>query len=523
MSKLKNKTTVLLILTIVLTGAPSAESRTQDFYKCVDRVGGEWNYGRAPYACNANQFGDDRTVQNDYGVAVFDDKSSIGRERERYVQEMQAIIRDSAIYYLKKRKPNVSSTELKYWTLAVMATASHESYASHYRRATDGDLKMMRGDVGHGHGLMQVDDRSHFNAIQLGIGWNLASHLAYAMDIYYDAWQKAPGKSCVGKETNYELRARAAWSAYNGGPAQICRFTNPNSSWARNDQGFYAAFKNKPWLPYISSELVQSSINMPCLMEKKENCSSPVDPSLPSVVTGVLYSAPGGAYCTVVGKAFNCVNEFRDSICLHALTQFSGSAVVALTTQQFASLGKVSLDRHNLCAQYEKSLIPVGSYLRLQKSINIRETPGGNLLSVGEVGEVAEVLDFEIRNFPANDRYYKVRVQGVEGYVYAGNSSDATSWASLSNQTAFENGLIADVNDTVRILNSVGINMRLTPGGTLITRIPLNTRVVVWNRVIQGQNNEVYYKVSYGGRSGYIYAGRLLPTNTLSDWTERVK
>src|SRR5690606_23104670 len=142
---------------------------------------------------------------------------------DRYMREMHAIIRDAAIYYLKKRKPNVSNQELDAWVTAILTITAQESYTSHYRKATNGKLKMMRGDVGHGHGLMQVDDRAHFNAIKQGLGWNLMTHMAYALDIYYSAWQKAPSKSCVGRETNYEARTRAAWSAYNGGSGSICR------------------------------------------------------------------------------------------------------------------------------------------------------------------------------------------------------------------------------------------------------------------------------------------------------------
>src|SRR6185503_16455432 len=103
----------------------------------------------------------------------------------------------AAIYYIKKRRPTVSTTESNWWVTAVLATASHESYWSHYRKASDAKIKLMRGDVGHGHGMMQIDDRTHFPAVENGTAWNLIGNLIYAMDILYPSWVKAPSQSCV--------------------------------------------------------------------------------------------------------------------------------------------------------------------------------------------------------------------------------------------------------------------------------------------------------------------------------------
>ena len=218
---------------------------TADYYRCTNVEGGEWNYGRTPQVCSANVFGEDRVVEANFDPVVFDDVLNRTSERSRYMNELHAMIRDASIYYIKKRKPAVSQDEITWWTLGIMTTASQESYWSHYRQTSDRRLKMMRGDVGHGHGMMQVDDRAHFNASQQGIGWNLASNMAYAMDIYFAAWERAPSQSCVGSATNYTARIRASWAAYNGGPSRLCRWTNPNDAWARNDQGFYDQLTNK--------------------------------------------------------------------------------------------------------------------------------------------------------------------------------------------------------------------------------------------------------------------------------------
>lgn len=46
---------------------------------------------------------------------------------------------------------------------------------------------------------------------------------------------------------NYQAIVQGSWSAYNGGPAQICRFTkmdDPNNDYAGHDKGFLASIKN---------------------------------------------------------------------------------------------------------------------------------------------------------------------------------------------------------------------------------------------------------------------------------------
>ena len=41
-----------------------------------------------------------------------------------------------------------------------------------------------------------------------------------------------------GGAVNYQNLIRGSWSAYNGGPSQFCRFTNPNDPHAGKDKGF---------------------------------------------------------------------------------------------------------------------------------------------------------------------------------------------------------------------------------------------------------------------------------------------
>lgn len=495
-----------------------AFAATADYYKCNNREGGEWNFGRAPNVCAANPFGPDSTIFSTYPELIFLDSASRTAERTRYVTEVSASIRDAAEYYMKKRKPAVSAAELAQWKFAIQLVAAHESRLSHYRKTSDTRLKMMRGDVGHGHGLMQIDDRAHFNPVNTGIAWNLITNLTYAMDIYYAQWERAPSQSCVGSATNWKARIRAAWAGYNGGPGSICRFTNANSAWAENDQNFLSMYNNQSWKTYLTNASLPSSINAACLIEKKENCGTPGHQD--TFVNGKLYQLPDASTCAYLGGKLQCVTEYRDALCLKAL----GTVDVATVTTLANNGGKtvVKNDRHSLCEKYDATLIPVASYLKTHTNINMRATPGGTLLATVPLQTTLQVTDFEVRTAGINDRYYQVTYNNQKGYLYAGDLSDHVSWATETTAPVTLPSTLARVGEKVYVNNPAGINMRTAPGGALIRLIPSKSTHTVLEYKIQGTDNEVYYKIKYGSSTGYIYSGTLLPQNTMSLWTKRI-
>jgi hypothetical protein len=495
-----------------------------DYYKCSNREGGEWNYGRAPNVCTANAFGDDKVILGDYPDLIFNDKATRTSERARFTQQTYAAIRDAAQYYIRQRKPNVSAQELSEWTLAIELVAAHESRMSHYRKTADARLKLMRGDVGHGHGLMQIDDRAHFDAVNKGLAWNFITNLTYAMDIFYQQWERAPSQSCVGSSTNWSARIRAAWAAYNGGAGSICRWTNPKSKWAQNDANFLAIYNSRSWKSYVADESAPASIDAACLIENRENCPAPGDePQTPVVGAGKLYRLPDQSACALFGGSLHCVEETRDAICLNALGEVDTGKVYPLDANTAATYPLAKEDRHALCAKYDPTLIGVGAYLQIQTPINVRATPGGNIIAVTHEREVYEVLDFEIRNRPTNDRYYQILIGGRRGYIYAGDAVDHNGWAVPAANPSPWPSTVARVGQKIRIVTRSGINMRQAPGGKLILAIAKGSVLTVQGVKMQGDANEVYYQVSYGGHTGYIYSGVLLPKSTVPLWTEIVE
>lgn len=514
-------TVTLLLLSLLSTPASAA---TADWYKCVGKTtSNEWNFGRVYYGCNASEFGSDSVVKESYGPVIFGDGKARDTERKRYMEELHAVVRDAAAYYIKKRKPSVSSAEVEAFQLAILTTAAQESYWTHYRLFTDNKYKMMRGDVGHGHGLMQVDDRHHFPAISQGLGWNLLGHMAYAMDIYYAQWERAPAQSCVGSATNFEARIRSAWSAYNGGPGKICRWTNPNDTWARNDEGFYSHLKGQRWKPLAGNLSKAASINVPCLIEKRENCPPPGDPVQPTLVENVLYRTAAGTPCVFRAGRLSCVAEFRDHVCLRAVSAFTSVTPVVVTDAAIAGIVRENLDRHATCGAFAAGLLKVGQMAEARLNVNLRATPGGGLVGVFNKGEVAEVLDFEVRDLAQKDRYYKIRVGALEGYVFAGSASDFGNWIVASTLPGPIPTVIARVGEKVQIVNAAGINLRRTAGGVLVGNIPKGVQVTVEEFVVAGTDNKVYYRVTYKNVVGYIYTGMLSPAESVSTWTKRIQ
>jgi hypothetical protein len=237
------------------TGSESTEVRPSDWWNCPERLGGSWTFGRAPYGCDVEEFGSAEVVRASFGPQVFDDDQPRDDERIRYMAELHSFLALGAAEYLRSRRPDAGEDEVAAWQHAIYATANQESFWTHYREATTGDrrlLTMLRGDHGHGHGLMQVDDRWHTGAIALGVGWRLDENFIYALDIYFDGWQRAADAWCVSSPVDWKARARAAYSAYNGGPAQICRWTDPTQRWAQNDAGYEDKYDRQLWLNYVA-------------------------------------------------------------------------------------------------------------------------------------------------------------------------------------------------------------------------------------------------------------------------------
>jgi hypothetical protein len=453
---MKPKALMPIALGLLLNLPAQAQNATPDDWRCTNRVGGEWLYGRGPYGCDASAFGPDSFVRESYAALIFNDAAERTKERRRYMQALYAVLRDASNRYIKARKPDVSEAERAAFERASFAVAHQETYWSHYRDASDNRLKMMRGDAGHGHGLMQVDDRYHYQAALDGKGWNLLVNYSYSMDEYFAAWERAPSQTCLqGSDNTWRNRARAAYSAYNGGPSKICRWTNPNDVWARNDKGFEDKWDGQAYANYVDDKNAVAKVAVACLMDGGTSCPPPgaPPPGEPSASwPGKLLRISDGSACVFSNNSLQCVSALRDAACLVAATGFDGTIAIDVPIAQTTGFARSVHNRHPLCRKATGSLQTVASSAMPPSGLTLRSTRSGD-------------------------------------------------------------------EDWLKVVLPRGVNLRATPGGLQVGTLPQNTLVNIKELHTRGATQEQHYRVEHNGLQGWIYSGSLLPSNSSTRWT----
>lgn len=262
---------LIFIFCFLYTHSSSSQERINSDLSCYNRIGGNWKFGSAPEACNVSPLLPKNYIQLEYTPVILNESNpNLMENRKKFMSEMYPLLRDVSTYYIKRRKPNVTQAEINGFTDGVLTLAHQESVWSHYR-LSGSIIRYMRGDNLHGHGLMQVDDRAHTKVLKKGRGADLVYNILYGLDIYYSAWEKATKSGCLKSSTNYRDRARAAWSAYNGGAGSICRWSQNTSA---GDQQYYQKFKKREWLSFIANTNASTKLNVLCLVEGKRPCSN---------------------------------------------------------------------------------------------------------------------------------------------------------------------------------------------------------------------------------------------------------
>lgn len=275
---MKNLNKALLGLFALQAGVAVAVTDTEDYYKCENKVSGTpWDYGTIPSWCDASSFGDAAQIKADFYEITFNANEVEETERDRYMQQMFPVLRDAAEYYFDTRLPGASMTEKSAWVHAVMSTASVETKWSQYRDALDGHIKMIRGDLGHGHGMMQIDDRWHFTAIEEGKGVNIFENITYAFDILYNGWKYSVAQDCVSDASDWEARSRSAYSAYNGGPNDWCRWNDQPGEYVQ-DTNFIAHYGARAWEDHVADKNAKAALDASCYMEEGSACSDSEPP-----------------------------------------------------------------------------------------------------------------------------------------------------------------------------------------------------------------------------------------------------
>ena len=85
---------IVLVAAILFTFVAESKNNTPKDYKCYNKVGGEWKYGRGPNGCDVAPFQNPSFVAREFKDVIFDDNVNWDTERERYMQELFALVRD---------------------------------------------------------------------------------------------------------------------------------------------------------------------------------------------------------------------------------------------------------------------------------------------------------------------------------------------------------------------------------------------------------------------------------------------
>ncbi len=549
MEKLKSPLAVFVIIFSCLFHLPfnlggqfaqAQKVNTADFWMCQSRQGGSWTVGRAANICLVSPFQKPAEVKSYWSQVTYDDSkyssSSTAKKREntRYSNEMNGLMTGIATKYLKKRLPAASDEETTAWADAILAVSYHESIWTHYRKGTDGQMRMLRGDFGHGHGLMQVDDRWHFSYVKGGGAARLQDNIIYGLDLFYSLWTKAGRASCVGGAGNYLARTRATYSMYNGGEGSVCRWKNTSHRWYKNDRNFWDHYKIKGWKKHLTNANT-FDYNFSCLVQDGglQCFDSTVSPLPPVVVPTPPVGTPSDGFnlsvenlyevksknlsCTWNNSFLSCLPSNLGTQCLVDLFGIdSDKKLIDLESETDKDVATRMINPETKC--FPSGEVTIGDFILTQANINLRKTPGGERITTVSENSTYQVLDI-YRNERTKILYYLISSSNGTGYIYTGNENNKSRYTkkSYSNSAKL---FIANQDDIIEVSAASGINMRSTPGGSLQLTVPGSERLVVLSRVFRGEDKHVYYRVEYKGEKGFIYSGRLAPTPNVTNWTK---
>lgn len=494
---------------------------TEDYYLCANDVGGQWGaFGRIPRGCDVDPFGNPEFVTRTMSPLIFDDNQAFDSETTKYMDNLHASLMESASYYFSVRKPSASEEEITAWKQAIATVATVESYWSHYRHASDQRLKMIRGDSGHGHGMMQIDDRWHFVEIEDGVGWQLFENILYSFEIFYSAWEDAVVSNCVDSASNWRDRSRSAYSAYNGGPDDICRWNNEPGQWVQ-DSNYLDHYNQRQWFDVLSEPEATSQVDVICFLEGEEDCIPLIDNSPQADWYYQLLGLSNGHHCLFDGKSLHCVAQALDVVCLNVLLNtVSRNEVLMIGSNESDSFEQTFYERH-VCLENVNETFKVADTIESVIAINIRSTAGGADTGIDSVaGKSYQVLDLVVTGSHSQHRYYKVKQDQTIGYIYAGSKEDYYEWVVLGDHDNLDEIMVPVVNDEVKVLATNGLSLRQEPDSDseLLNTITTNTELTVLDTRVIGSDNSIYIRLSVNGVEGWAYIGHLLPESTVSDW-----
>lgn len=436
-----------VVISFVSVSSAQAEGKSADKSFVCNNPDVRGGWGALKLGCDADQFGDVERIQSIYPMLVFDRRNPDPAHLAEYLTNMNAIIRKVAHDYYLQRIPDAKPKTLEAFMRATVAMGAHESMMSHYRISADGNYKLMTGDHLVSHGVMQVNQNYHSNK-DYDTSFDLVGNVVGGLDEYFLAWNNALKQQCFWQsngakpslETMLENRARSAYSAYNGGPSRLCRYTNTTSRFKEHDEDFRKNYHDQPVLKFITDQNRPSPVNTACILNGDDLCAM-AKPARDHYVKSRPLVFPDGKTClTSDGTTYTCATDMRVFSCLAKIDpKVLDHDPVKLPKIPSNAKVRIVQDREPLCMKAVKGLIKVGSTIVLNKEILVRKEIGGSPIGNTHLGRVYQVVDYDLRLGGKTERFYKIVMHGDEqGWIYGGSDEDFADWLSIATPEQIE-------------------------------------------------------------------------------------
>ncbi len=153
--------------------------------------------------------------------------------------------------------------------------------------------------------------------------------------------------------------------------------------------------------------------------------------------------------------------------------------------------------------------------------LRVRTSPWGKILGEVRYGEQYKI--YASQKDSSGDVWYKIKYKGRYGYIYAAytkqvsastKAKNTKAKSKKSNQTTTQNGKSARIN-------TKWLRVRTSPWGKILGEVGYGEQYKIYASQ-KDSSGDVWYKIKYKGRYGYIYAaytkvGTYIPINKLNN------
>lgn len=370
-------------------------------------------------------------------------EQEVNSQKIMYLSKLYMALGEISEWYILKKHPDMQAFPIKVWKNAVFAKVEQEKMWENFfkQKANQEGINKNEDDKKKltYSSFQQLEFLSHNDKA----AWRFVKVFIDGMENYYFFWEKAAKSTCVPKD-DVMAQARAAFSSYNGGMSQMCRWKDAFSKVSNIDRDFYQNMKEQSWKQYgikkVAGKIDEKSIppKVQQLAKDKE-----VRLMLPKIQTGELVKLPSQEVCVMKSGKLNCLNRNADLVCLSSVHKFSNMEPKEVKPIVVSQYKIKKLNRFETCENFNSELRPISSLIKTKKKINLRTAPGGKLLTVIPKGVILRVKDFKMESLDDKHTYYQVTFDGKKGYIYGGTEKTSNRWIATVSEKGKTGGELA--------------------------------------------------------------------------------